>query len=184
MKETKLNVSRHFLFNGLNCAVSLCRKSPDDTAELIVALSECMLYGSRTKSDDVDIHEEIEYIKSYLTVQQYRFEDRVSIVYEVDKNVHLKVPRYTLITIVENIFMHVMHYKKDCTKIKIEVNNPEQPCIIVCDNGGLMNPDSLKNAKKKNSLYELKSMLNSHYDLQLNIDVEEERTTCIMIHSI
>lgn len=46
MKETKLNVSRHFLFNGLNCAVSLCRKSPDDTAELIVALSECMLYGS------------------------------------------------------------------------------------------------------------------------------------------
>ncbi|MGH2644887.1 MAG: sensor histidine kinase, partial [Chitinophagaceae bacterium] len=67
-------ISPHFMFNILNNMVSLARKKSDQLEPSLIKLSFLMRYiFYEVREDKVPLQKEIEYIQSYIDIQEQRF---------------------------------------------------------------------------------------------------------------
>lgn len=179
MREITLKVSRHFLFNGLNCSISLCRKSPKDAANCLIALSECLIYGSNSDGFDkwVSMEEEVDYIKSYLTVQKYRFAEKLIVDIDEDKwkSDNIKVPKFLLVSVMEPIIKLGLAYNRKGIHIKLSFNNNDKNGLVVIDVDR-----NLKALELEDCYKHIKKILKEQEQV-LSIEYGQESTTCISI---
>lgn len=101
-------VSPHFMFNVLNNMVALARKKSDQLEPSLINLSSLMRYMLYEADEDtVPLDKEIDYLQSYIDLQQQRFGAKVQV------NVSMQLPEngydiepMLLIPFVENAFKH------------------------------------------------------------------------------
>lgn len=101
-------VSPHFMFNVLNNMVALARKQSDQLEPSLIKLSSLMRYMLyETDEQSVILSKEMEYLQSYIDLQQQRFGKKIQL------NVLLHIPDkeyciepMLLIPFVENAFKH------------------------------------------------------------------------------
>ena len=101
-------VSPHFMFNVLNNMVALARKKSDLLEPSLIKLSSLMRYMLyETDEEKVSLEKEMDYLQSYIDLQQQRFSKKVII------NANLNLPDkfydiqpMLLIPFVENAFKH------------------------------------------------------------------------------
>ena len=101
-------VSPHFMFNVLNNMVSLARKQSDLLEPSLIKLSSLMRYMLYEADEEkVSLEKEMDYLQSYIDLQQQRFGKKVQI------NVHMEsvdnayqLEPMLLIPFVENAFKH------------------------------------------------------------------------------
>ncbi len=101
-------VSPHFMFNVLNNMVALARKNSDQLEPSLIKLSSLMRYMLyETDEETVPVEKEIEYLQSYIDLQQQRFGKKVSIktCFNLADN-NYQVEPMLLIPFVENAFKH------------------------------------------------------------------------------
>lgn len=101
-------ISPHFMFNVLNNLVALARKKSDKLEPAIVSLSQLMRY-MLYESDDyrVSLSKEVDYIKSYISLQMLRFGDSVKTTIDIQGDIELHtIEPMLLIPFVENAFKH------------------------------------------------------------------------------
>ncbi len=101
-------VSPHFMFNVLNNMVALARKKSDLLEPSLIKLSSLMRYMLyETDEQKVPLEKEIEYIQSYIDLQQQRFGKNVKI-FTSFNNVDngSEIEPMLLIPFVENAFKH------------------------------------------------------------------------------
>jgi two-component system, LytTR family, sensor kinase len=101
-------VSPHFMFNVLNNMVALARKKSDELEPSLIKLSSLLRYMLyETDEDKVLLEKEVEYLQSYIDLQQQRFGKNVSINTSFQKieNAYTIEPML-LIPFVENAFKH------------------------------------------------------------------------------
>ncbi len=101
-------VNPHFLFNTLNNIDTLIMKDQEQASDAVMKLSEIMrymLYGSNTEY--VPLSKEIDYLKSYISLQKIRFKNPDFVKFEIKgtKRNRLIAPML-LIPFVENAFKH------------------------------------------------------------------------------
>jgi two-component system, LytTR family, sensor kinase len=101
-------INPHFLFNTLNNIYSLVYKKSDDAPEAVMKLSSIMrytLYDSVT--DQVLLEKEVEYLKSFIELQQLRFKKNDFVEFNISGNLegHTIAPML-FISFVENAFKH------------------------------------------------------------------------------
>lgn len=111
--ETELKFLRnqtnpHFLLNTLNNIYALARKKSDDTAEVVMRLSELlrfMLYESN--GNLIKLSDEIKILEDYLELETLRYNKRLTISFhkEVDEDVY-KITPLLLLPFLENAFKH------------------------------------------------------------------------------
>lgn len=133
-------IKPHFFFNTLNTVLSLARL--DRKKDLILAiesLSQFLKFHFKEHDVVTPIETEIELIEHYLTIQNYRFRDRVLIERNIDDLVKDRlVPPFILQTIIENAYKHEFEvnpgqHQLDITIQKLEnqlgirVKNSKQP---------------------------------------------------------
>ncbi len=100
--------SPHFMFNVLNNMVALARKQSDQLEPSLIKLSSLMRYMLYEADEErVSLEKEIEYLQSYIDLQQQRFGKKV----QVTVDLHPADKAYTLepmllIPFVENAFKH------------------------------------------------------------------------------
>ncbi|HLX91908.1 MAG TPA: histidine kinase [Puia sp.] len=101
-------VSPHFMFNVLNNMVSLARKRSDQLEPSLIKLSALMRYMLYEADEDkVPLEKEIEYLQSYIDLQQQRFGQKVKVNVKVDAfDSRLDIEPMLLIPFVENAFKH------------------------------------------------------------------------------
>ncbi|MFM2360264.1 MAG: hypothetical protein RLY16_2257, partial [Bacteroidota bacterium] len=101
-------VSPHFMFNVLNNMVALARKQSDQLEPSLIKLSSLMRYMLyETDEEQVSLEREIDYVQSYIDLQQQRFGKKVQI--NVDMNPltnGCQIEPMLLIPFVENAFKH------------------------------------------------------------------------------
>ncbi len=101
-------VSPHFMFNVLNNMVALARKRSDQLETSLIKLSSLMRYMLyETDEQKVPLEKEVEYLQSYIDLQQQRFGKNVAIrtcFKETDGN--YSIEPMLLIPFVENAFKH------------------------------------------------------------------------------
>jgi two-component system, LytTR family, sensor kinase len=98
----------HFLFNTLNNIYSLARDKSDLAPESILRLSKIlrfMLY--ETRGEFISIEKEIKVISDYISLEQLRYDESLSINFNHDiEDMKQAIPPLLLIPLVENAFKH------------------------------------------------------------------------------
>ena len=104
----KMQLQPHFLFNTLNTIASLLYKDLAGAQRMIVRLSDLLrLSLESSTSHEVPLEEEIRFLEQYVEIQRVRFQDRLSVDYEIDDDCKgLLVPRLILQPLVENSIRH------------------------------------------------------------------------------
>jgi two-component system sensor histidine kinase YesM len=138
LKFLQSQVDPHFLFNTLNAVMAVCVKNNyTGLTEVIKNLSRLFRRLVSWKDDLVTVQEEISFTEMYLKIEKFRFLDKFDYKIEVDeKLLHLKVPKMSIQTIVENACKHGIQNTADVGVVKIEVSQKEDFLYVdVEDNG-------------------------------------------------
>lgn len=88
-------------------------------------------------NDSVEIEQELEFVKAYLSLQKYRFGDRLNYNLEIDPEcAQIRIPKLTIVTFVENACVHGIESKASPGWIFVRVyKREEQLCIEIEDTG-------------------------------------------------
>ncbi|MFL5740393.1 MAG: sensor histidine kinase [Flavisolibacter sp.] len=100
-------VSPHFMFNVLNNMVALARFRSEQLEPSLIKLSSLMRYMLYETDEKVSLQKEIEYLQSYIDLQQQRFGKNVQIQVSMDQvDASYEIEPMLLIPFVENAFKH------------------------------------------------------------------------------
>ena len=108
LKTLQSELHPHFLFNTLHAISTLVHSNPDAADRMISRLSDLLrLTFDRTGAARVALQEELEFLQKYLEIEQTRFQDRLTVKYDIDPvTLDAEVPRLILQPIVENAIKH------------------------------------------------------------------------------
>ncbi|HEY5883280.1 MAG TPA: histidine kinase [Pyrinomonadaceae bacterium] len=109
LSALKMQLHPHFLFNTLNAIAVLVRKSCNKEAVNMISRLSDLLRQSFENIDtqEVSLKEELEFLKSYLEIEQIRFNDRLRVRMEVQpETLAAMVPNLILQPLVENAIRH------------------------------------------------------------------------------
>lgn len=109
LQALKMQLQPHFLFNALHTIGQLVRTGQDALAVQVVAglgdLLRRVLDGAGTQ--EVPLKQELEFLRSYLDVEQVRFRDRLKAVVDAEPDtLDARVPYLILQPLVENAILH------------------------------------------------------------------------------
>lgn len=93
LRALQSKINPHFLFNALNAISSSIRLNPDTARQLIFNLSRYLRYNIELKDDEqIDIKKELYQIKDYIAIEQARFGDKLTVIYDIDEEVNCCIP--------------------------------------------------------------------------------------------
>lgn len=100
-------LSPHFMFNVLNNMVSLAHKKSDLLVPSLIKLSSLMRYFLYENDEEkVSLTKEIEYMQSYIDLQQQRFGKNLFLSVLISRDKDYLIAPMLLIPFVENAFKH------------------------------------------------------------------------------
>lgn len=101
-------ISPHFLFNVLNNIVAMVRMKNEELEPTVIKLSSLLQYMLyETDEDKVLLKNEVEYLRSYIDLQQMRFSSKLNVKLQFDiKEEWQAIEPMLLIPFVENAFKH------------------------------------------------------------------------------
>ena len=136
--ELQARLHPHFLFNALAGLAGLCMIDPVRAERGIGDLANLLRRFMRAPADvSVPLREELETIHTYLTIEQLRLGDRLTIRECVpDELTSLPVPRFALQVPVENAVQHgVAACQRPCKVTIIAKRRGSYLVLAVCDDG-------------------------------------------------
>jgi two-component system LytT family sensor kinase len=108
LRTLQAELHPHFLFNTLHAISTLVHTNPESADRMISRLSDLLrLTFDRSGSPRIPLQEELEFLQKYLEIEQTRFQDRLTVHYDIDPaTLDAEVPRLILQPIVENAIKH------------------------------------------------------------------------------
>lgn len=109
LESLRTQLQPHFLFNTLNGIVGLVRDRRNETAvSMLVGLSDLLRHTLEySNQQEVELREELDFLKLYLNLQQMRFSDRLQVLLDIDPDLrHALVPSLILQPLAENALRH------------------------------------------------------------------------------
>lgn len=145
-RQSKINslqsqINPHFLYNTLECIRSeaVC-EGCDSIAKMAKALASFFRYSISRKENVVTVEDELNNIKHYIMIQNYRFEDKFLFQVEIapeDKMAYTcQIPKMTIQPIVENAIFHGLETKQGECLLVIRIRLTRNLVLLtVSDNG-------------------------------------------------
>jgi two-component system, LytTR family, sensor kinase len=108
LNQLKSQLNPHFIFNALNSMRALVDENPSKAKIAITQLSNILRKSLiMDKLRVVDFNEELNTVKDYLALESIRFEERLRVSYDIDKNSeNFQIPPMMMQTLVENAIKH------------------------------------------------------------------------------
>ncbi|WP_336514471.1 sensor histidine kinase [Pollutibacter soli] len=176
-------VSPHFMFNVLNNMVALARKKSDLLEPSLIKLSSLMRYMIYEADEEkVPLEKEVEYLQSYIDLQQQRFGKNVHVQVNVSPfDKAYEIEPMLLIPFVENAFKHGTGMIMNAM-IHIDLNVDKGILYFTVKNK--FNPESseIKDKSSGIGLTNVKRRLNLLYQNQhsLKIDTKDDYFTILL----
>ncbi len=127
-KQSELNsllsqINPHYLFNVLNAIrLKSLIKGEKETAKIILYVSKIFRQSITWNEDVIPLQEEISFIKEYLAIEKYRFEDKLSYVINMSEEANsCVIPKMSLQPFVENACVHGIQNLIDSGTISIDI---------------------------------------------------------------
>lgn len=148
IETLQAQIKPHFLYNTLDTISWMAEDyNAKDIVNLVGALTRVFRIGLNKGREEINLKDEIDHINSYLIIQKYRYEDKLSYEIDFDREI-LNSLILKLITqpIVENAIYHGIKEKRGKGKILIKFNRVFDEIIItVEDNGAGISEEKLQN---------------------------------------
>lgn len=150
-KQAELNalqsqINPHYLFNTLeSIRIRSLMKDEIETADIVKCLSNTFRRMLVWGNDMITVRAEIDYIKAYLSIQKYRFSEKMNYsIFVQDEALNCKVLKMTIQPFIENSCIHGLEGKNGDGSISLTINKAEgKLAIIIEDNGCGICPDKL-----------------------------------------
>jgi len=152
IKALQAQIMPHFLYNTLNCTISLARMGKTDVIiDMVTSLINLLRTIANNKERFITIREEIDYVKSYIRIMTYRYDLPVNVTYDIEEDLlNLGILKFTIQPIVENSFVHAFQGDKKNYEIKIlAFSDDNWVNIEITDNGTGMESNVLNEISGK-----------------------------------
>jgi two-component system sensor histidine kinase AlgZ len=107
LAELQARIRPHFLFNTLNTAIALVQVDPQQAEAVLEDLAELFRQALSSPSLRTSLSSEVDLARRYLSIEQLRFGERVTVRWELDLEAgHAEVPALVLQPLVENAVRH------------------------------------------------------------------------------
>lgn len=183
----KSRIQPHFIFNALNTITYYCRVDASIAKRLVLELSNYLRISLEDYKEVISLNKEISFIKSYIYIEKFRFEDRLSVTYDIE-DFDLMIPSFTLKPLVENAIKHGALSRKEGGHVFINIKALEETVsICIKDNGKGMNKKYIEEVLRKDSnnfvsLSNINKRLKHIYGLDLVVESVFNEGTVIYIN--
>lgn len=143
-------ISPHFLSNTLNTIRWMAdRQKAGNISELTASLITLLHYSMKNKNQVVTLKEEVEYIKNYLIIQEYRYYGMFDVVFHVEEEAeNCRILKFMIQPLVENSIMHGIAKLEKQGRILISAKiTDNRLVIVVADNGVGFSEENYKQHK-------------------------------------
>lgn len=184
LKALRSQINPHFLYNTLDSIIWMAEGGKNKEVVLMTSAFARLIRQSISNDNElIPLEREIEYARSYLTIQQMRYKDKLE--YEIDVEDEIKkekVINMILQPLVENAIYHGIKYKDSKGLIKITGYGQKHKIILkVIDNGIGMEEETLagifekSKAKEKSNgvgVYNVNTRIRLYYGGEYGIHFE------------
>lgn len=121
-------IKPHFLNNTLSVISSMITRDPAAAKELVVNLSEYLVncYSHGTKSPMGSIHEELEIVNTYISIEKARFRERLNFKLIYEDDIEVNIPRCVLQPLVENSIRHGILKKVEGGNVTLQISRDKR----------------------------------------------------------
>jgi LytS/YehU family sensor histidine kinase len=148
LEALRAQINPHFLFNTINTIASRIRTDPEEARQLLVRFAEFFRYAVRQHGQTAEFAREYAFVRTYLTLEQARFGDRLQLELDVDPQVlGVEVPVLVIQPLVENAVKHGVAAKVGRGRVVLRARVDPLARIVevtVRDDGVGMAPDVLE----------------------------------------
>ena len=139
VQSLKLQLHPHFLFNTLNTITALIGTDPYGAERMVSGLSDLLRLSLRNASEqEVPLERELEILQHYLSIQEIRFADRLTVRYDIGNDVrHALVPNLLLQPLVENAIRHGIAPRAAPGTIMVAAHRVNDVLRIVVEDDGV-----------------------------------------------
>ena len=139
LRALRSQINPHFLFNSLNTIASLIPSEPEKAEKMTVRMSSIfryvLIHADRPFSS---LGEEVEFLRTFLEIEQIRFGERLSVEFRVDPAAgHLMIPSLILQPLVENAIKHGIAPKIGKSRITVGARCVDDMIRVDIDDDGV-----------------------------------------------
>ena len=184
--EVKIMISQiqpHFIYNTLASISTLIEIDPERAQQGLDNFTDYLRanLSSLSKTGLVSFSDELKHVKTYLSLEQMRFEDRLKIVYDI-KAKDFMVPALSLQPLVENAAKHGILKKIEGGTITIKsYENSEANIVEISDDGVGFDPSNVK-GNDHFGLNNVKYRITSMCSGSVKIDSEVNKGTTVTVY--
>ena len=180
LEYLKYQINPHFFMNTLNNIHALVDINPAKAQDTILELSKMMRFvlyeGDKS---GVPLNRELEFIRTYITLMQLRYTDKVKINLDLPTQVPDKtMPPLMLVSFIENAFKHGVSYQHESfIDIKVELIEPLPQVThlhFTCKNSKAEKPNQEKGGV---GLVNVKKRLDLLYDKNYTLSIKDDTDT-------
>lgn len=168
MRALQSKINPHFLFNTLNAISSSIRLNPDTARQLIINLSRYLRYNLELNDELIDIRKELHQIQDYIAIEQARFGAKLTVIYDIDDDVSVRIPSLLIQPLVENAIVHGIQPCKGKGVVVIAVKDQgDRVKISVKDTGHGINQETIDRVARNEMPGHNIGLLNVHHRVSL-----------------
>ncbi|MEL7882864.1 sensor histidine kinase [Serratia marcescens] len=168
MRALQSKINPHFLFNALNAISSSIRLNPDTARQLIINLSRYLRYNLELNDELIDIRKELHQIQDYIAIEQARFGAKLTVIYDIDDDVSVRIPSLLIQPLVENAIVHGIQPCKGKGVVVIAVKDQgDRVKISVKDTGHGINQETIDRVARNELPGHNIGLLNVHHRVSL-----------------
>jgi two-component system LytT family sensor kinase len=138
LRALRAQINPHFLFNSLNTIASLIASDPKKAESMTVRLAHIFHYVLTHADRPVaSLEEEMNFLKTYLSIEQVRFGERLAVEFDIDPSAAgAVVPSLILQPLVENAIKHGIAPKIGRSRLVIHASRHRGMLLLsVLDDG-------------------------------------------------
>ena len=136
---------------------------------------------SLEKSEPIQFAEEYQHIRTYLFLEQIRFQNKLSVIYDVEVT-DFKLPALTIEPLVENAVKHGVSKKRGGGSVTISTRRTDEGILItVSDTGSGFDPDNyMEDGKVHVGIRNVRARLQSMVGGSLSIASTDKGTVAVV----
>lgn len=176
MKMLTAQIQPHFLFNTINCIVSLIRKDPRRAEDTLIDLSEFFREITHsTNSHFVTVEKEVKILEHYINILKVRFQENLTIKIDVPQEVFpLYIPAIVLQPLIENSINHGYSYSNPELEIKVKMSLESERLLIVVENNGSLMMEQ-KRSRSGVGISNIRERLQNMYGSNFCFDIKNKK---------
>lgn len=155
LKALQSQINPHFLYNTLDSIIWMAEgKKNEEVVVMTASLARLLRQSISNEEEQVPISQEVEYARSYLTIQKMRYKDKLEFQIQVDAQI-MGVPIIKLVLqpLIENAIYHGLKYKEGKGLLIVRgYREGENAVIQIKDNGAGMDEQTLSHIFEKHKV--------------------------------